>query len=129
MKKNIFKIILIIILVVILIAGVFGYKKYKENKRYEEIIKDFEEALIWELDATGVSKKKCEPNVTKNSITSATYLISQGYLKKESMLDANGKSYCKAYADIFDTEDCGVDYKIYLKCKNYKTAGYISWDN
>lgn len=65
MKKNVFKIILIIILVVMLIVGVIGYQKYRENKKYEEIIKDFEEALIWELDATGVSKKKCEPNVTK----------------------------------------------------------------
>ena len=42
MKKNVFKIILIIILAVIFIAGILGYQKYKENKRYEEIIKDFE---------------------------------------------------------------------------------------
>lgn len=128
MKKNIFKFILIIILAVIFIAGILEYQKYRENKRYEEIIKDFEEAINWELDATGISKKKCEPNVTKKGITSATYLISQGYLKKKSMLDIDGKSYCKAYAKRFDTKDCGVDYKIYLKCKNYKTNGWVGWD-
>lgn len=128
MKKNVFKIILIIILVVIFIAGILGYQKYKENKRYEEIIKDFEKALIWNLDATGVSKKICKPNVTKRGTTSATHLIQQGYLKKESMLDVDNKSYCKAYADTFRTKDCSIDYKIYLKCKNYETSGYAGWD-
>ena len=44
------------------------------------------------------------------------------------MLDVDGKSYCKAYAKRFDTEDWGVDYKIYLKCKNYKTNGWVGWD-
>ena len=128
MKKNMFKFILIIILVILFIVGILGYQKYKENKRYEEIIKSFEDAINWELDVTGTSKKNCEPNVTKRGITSATYLISQGYLKKESMLDIDGKSYCKAYAKTFDTEDCGVDYKIYLKCKNYKTNGWGGLD-
>ena len=37
---------------------------------------------------------------------------------------ASGKSYCDGYAKTFATEDCGIDYKIYIKCNEYKTKGY-----
>ena len=40
------------------------------------------------------------------------------------MLDTSGKSYCDGYAKTFATEDCGIDYKIYIKCNEYKTKGY-----
>lgn len=128
MKKIILYIIVCILFILIFFVGVFCYLKYEENMRYEKILKDFEDAVIWKLDATGMSKKICEPNVTKKSIISSKHLIQQGYLKKESMVDINEMSYCSAYAKTFDTDDCGVDYKIYLKCKNFETSGYIGWD-
>lgn len=127
MKKTI---LTITITIVILLSNTYLYKyfKTKENQKYQTILKEFENALIWELDVTDIAQKKCEPNVNKKGITTSKYLISQGYLKKEKMLDIDNKSYCKAYAKIFDTKDCGVDYKLYLKCKNYKTNGDIDWN-
>ena len=40
------------------------------------------------------------------------------------MLDTSGKSYCDGYAKTFVAEDCEIDYKIYIKCNDYKTKGY-----
>lgn len=128
MKKKLTIAISLTILISLLGLGIYKYFEWQETKRYQEILNDFEEALIWKLDATGISTKRCEANVTKKGIHTSSVLISQGYLKKEKLLDIDGKSYCKAYAKTFDTEDCGVDYKIYLKCKNYQTKGYVDWE-
>lgn len=40
------------------------------------------------------------------------------------MLDIDEKTYCDNYAKTFRTEDCSIDYKMYLKCSDYKTKGY-----
>jgi len=130
-KKVILVIIILIILIFLCSLGFFKYKEYKklkENKRYEEIISDFEKAVIWELDATNLSSKKCEENISKSVLLTTKYLNSQGYLDLDVMKDIDGKSYCKAYAKTFETEDCGVDYNIYIKCKNYETKGYAGWE-
>lgn len=123
MKKKIV-ILIIFIAIVIIILSIYIFNNTKEKERYNEIKEAFEKAVIWELDATGNSKKHCEENITKEITITADNLISNGYLKKEDMLDINGKSYCDGYAKTFAADECGIDYKIYIKCNDYKTNGY-----
>ena len=123
MKKNLL-ILIIFIVIVIIILSIYMFNYAKEKERYNEIEEAFEEAIIWNLDATGNSKKHCEENITKEMTITADHLISNGYLKKEDMLDTSGKSYCDGYAKTFVAEDCDIDYKIYIKCNDYKTKGY-----
>lgn len=73
------------IILLILTCLTLNYKK-KEQERYNEILQKFEEALIWEMDVTGLSKKVCEEGITKSGRTSSSYLIQQGYLKKEDIV-------------------------------------------
>ena len=125
MKKNLLIIIFIVSVIILLsIYITFNFNIAKEKERYSEIKDAFENAVIWNLDATGNSTKHCEENITKEMTITANHLINNGYLKKEDMLDTSGKSYCDGYAKTFATEDCGIDYKIYIKCNEYKTKGY-----
>ena len=123
MKKKIV-ILIIFIVIVIIILNIYIFNNTKEKERQKEIKEAFEKAVIWELDATGNSKKHCEENITKEITITADNLISNGYLKKEDMLDIDGKSYCDGYAKTFAADDCGIDYKIYIKCNDYKIKGY-----
>lgn len=123
MKKKIV-ILIIFIVIVIIILSIYIFNNTKEKERYKEIKEAFEKAVIWELDATGNSKKHCEENITKEITITVDDLVSNGYLKKEDMLDIDGKSYCDGYAKTFAADDCGIDYKIYIKCNGYKTNGY-----
>ena len=123
MKKKLL-ILIIFIVIVIIILSIYMFNDAKEKERYNEIEEAFEEAVIWNLDATGNSKKHCEENITKEITIKADHLISNGYLKKEDMLDIDGKYYCDGYAKTFVAEDCDIDYKIYIKCNDYKTKGY-----
>lgn len=123
MKKKIV-ILIIFIVIVIIILSIYIFNNTKEKERYNEIKEAFEKAVIWELDATGNSKKHCEENITKEITITVDDLVSNGYLKKEDMLDIDGKSYCDGYAKTFAADDCGIDYKIYIKCNGYKTNGY-----
>ena len=68
--------------------------------------------------------------------TNSSFLINNGYIKKEELLDIDNKSYCDVYVDI-STEykdkldhqrDCKIYYKIYLKCNEYADKGYIDWN-
>lgn len=122
MKRKI--LILIIFVVILSIYMKFNFNIAKEKERYSEIKEAFEEAVIWNLDVTGNSKRHCEENITKEMTITADHLINNGYLKKEDMLDTSGKSYCDGYAKTFAAEDCGIDYKLYIKCNDYKTEGY-----
>ena len=126
MKRNILILIILIVTVIIILSiyMTFNFNISKEKERYSEIKEAFEKAVIWNLDATGNSKKHCEENITKEMTITADLLISNGYLKKEDMLDIDGKSYCDGYAKTFAADDCGIDYKIYIKCNDYKTNGY-----
>ena len=126
MKKKILILIIFIMTIIIILSiyTIFNFNIAKEKERYSEIKETFEEAVIWNLDATGDSKRHCEENITKENTITADLLISNGYLKKEDMLDIDGKSYCDGYAKTFATEDCGIDYKIYIKCNDYKTERY-----
>lgn len=123
MKKKLV-ILIIFIVIVIIILSIYIFNNTKEKERYNEIKEAFEKAVIWKLDATGNSKKHCEENITKEITITADNLISNGYLKKEDMLDIDGKSYCDRYAKTFAADECGIDYKIYIKCNDYKTEGY-----
>lgn len=124
------KIISIFLITTLLVTISGCNKKENNNERYNEIKKDFEEALIKMLDATGLSNKNngCDDNTSKGTITSSTLLIKNGYLKKEKMKDIDKKDYCEAVAVTYKTDDCGVDYNIYLKCKDYVDDGFYSWD-
>lgn len=126
MKRNILILIILIVTVIIILSiyMTFNFNISKEKERYSEIKEAFEKAVIWNLDATGNSKKHCEENITKEMTITADHLINNGYLKKEDMLDNSGKSYCDGYAKTFAAENCGIDYKIYIKCNDYKTEGY-----
>ena len=126
MKKRILILIIFIMTIIIILSiyTIFNFNIAKEKERYSEIKETFEEAVIWKLDATGNSKRHCEENITKEMTITADHLINNGYLKKEDMLDTSGKSYCDGYAKTFAAENCGIDYKIYIKCNDYKTEGY-----
>ncbi len=126
MKKKILILIIFIMTIIIILSiyTIFNFNIAKEKERYSEIKETFEEAVIWNLDATGDSKRHCEENITKEITITADHLINNGYLKKEDMLDIDGKYYCDGYAKTFAAEDCGIDYKIYIKCNEYKTKGY-----
>ena len=125
MKKNLLIIIFIVIIIILLsIYMTFNFNNAKEKERYNEIKDAFEEGVICNLDPTGNSKRHCEENITKEMTITADHLINNGYLKKEDMLDTSGKSYCDGYAKTFAVEDCGIDYKLYIKCNDYKTEGY-----
>lgn len=126
MKRNILILIILIVTVIIILSiyMTFNFNISKEKERYSEIKEAFEKAVIWNLDATGNSKKHCEENITKEMTITADHLINNGYLKKEDMLDTSRKSYCDGYAKTFAAENCGIDYKIYIKCNDYKTEGY-----
>ena len=67
----------------------------------------------------------------------SSFLINNGYIKKEELKDVDDKSYCDVYVKIDpyfeDPQDqmhnCETSYKIFLKCKNLTDKGYIDWGN
>ncbi len=124
MKRKILILIIFVVIVIILLSIYMTFNFNNAKERYNEIKDAFEEAVIWNLDATGNSKRHCEENITKEMTITADHLINNGYLKKEDMLGTSGKSYCDGYAKTFAVEDCGIDYKLYIKCNDYKTEGY-----
>jgi len=108
--------ILVIIIFLIFITGCDN----KED-RYEEIIKDFEEGLLWHLNA---SYPNCQEG--SSGIITSSFLISNGYIKKEILLDVDKESYCKVNAKRACVNGENT-YKIYLKCKDYVSDGYVDW--
>lgn len=146
MKKifnNKSRLFLLIILVIIIIISLFTvlFKNYQNNKiqeRYEEIRDSAKKAVEWKLKA---NYPKCpignKYEKERSSHCNASYLISQGFIKKEELLDVDGISYCDVYVKIYTyfknpldyQNNCEVDYKIYLKCKDYVDKGYIDWGN
>ena len=139
MKKEI-KIILFIILIIVFIIGIIigivswtnkkkqeqEEMKMKEQKRYDEILNKFESALNIYLDAKFVIKNEYNCSTYNNNSYTSDHLIRSGNLKKEDMLETDGKSYCKALAVINIDENCNVSYDTYLNCKNRKDIDNIS---
>ena len=133
MKKEI-KITLFVILMLVTIGGiVIGIMfwmdkkkqeqeemKKKEQKRYVQILNKFESALNTYLDAKFVIKNEYNCSIYNKTSYTSDHLINTGNLKKEDMLEADGKSYCKALAVIKIDENCNISYDTYLNCKNRK---------
>ena len=120
-KKILIILITIIIAVILLIITFKKVAKYEENKRYEEIRKSIRKGLEWQDEAT--SNGKCESDKDVLYVSNDFYMIAQGYIKKEDLLDVDKKSYCKTVI-VTHCEDNKYVHKIYLKCKNYVDNGY-----
>ena len=110
-------------------------KKLNEN-RYSEIRRSVEKAVKWNISAM---YPNCEISDGFKDLSgthyNSSFLINNGYIKKEELLDIDNKSYCDVYVDIrteykdkLDHQrDCKIYYKIYLKCNEYEDKGYINW--
>ena len=144
MKKKIIMSLLIITLIAICISCYIINKKEQEKKeekkaqeRYAEIRENVKEAVEWNISAqfpNCVISKGFKETLT-GTFYNSKFLINNGYIKKEELLDVDNKSYCDVFVDIKPEYDnpldhqnnCKVYYKIYLKCKNYKDKGYEDW--
>lgn len=132
-KKKII-VIICLILIFIVALGIINYLNKekqeeinkKEQKRYAEILKKFESALNTYLDATFVIKNEYNCNIYNKTSYTSDYLINTGNLKKEDMLEVDGKSYCKVLAVINIDENCNISYDTYLNCKNRKDIDNFS---
>lgn len=133
MKKIVFGLIIVCFSMFVITGCAKKEKNKEENKdnnmyleRYEEIKKDFEEGLKWNLT---VSCPNCclDSNTSYKQTITSNYLVQQGYIKKDILLDVDKESYCKVYADT-DCSDGKIVYDIYLKCNNYIDEGYIDWN-
>ncbi len=118
-KKILIILITIIITLILLIITFKNVSKYKGNKRYEEIRESIRKGLEWQDEAT--TNNVCTGTATE--ITKDWYLVSNGYIKQEDLLDVDKKSYCKAVI-VTHCEKNKYVHKIYLKCKNYVDDGY-----
>ena len=145
MDKKKFIIIIVLSFIVIFSLIFFSIKLFENNKlkvaekRYDEIRESAKKAMEWKLRANyprcpiGDKYKK-----RKNSYSNSKYLIDQGYIKKEELLDIDGVNYCDMYVVEYRyidesislesyKNDCEVDYKVYIKCNDYEDKGYIDW--
>jgi len=140
MKKK--SIIIISIILVLVISIIICFDLYKNNqesqKRYNEIRESVKKSVEWNIRAQypGCSiSKKFKETTSPGQIYNSSFLIKNGYIKKEELLDIDNESYCDVYVDINTffvnpldhQQNCEVYYKIYLKCKNYEEEGYINW--
>ncbi|MDO4995970.1 MAG: hypothetical protein Q4E69_02205 [Bacilli bacterium] len=145
MKKKIVKILLIVIIVICIIGSVVITldinRKKSANKRYTEIKESVKKAVEWNLKAQYPScpiSNDFDKNANNGeSFYNSSFLINNGYLKKEELLDIDGKSYCDIYVvirvkyeDPLDHQNnCSTSYKAYIKCNDYEDKGYIDWGN
>lgn len=141
MKKKLLIIVSIFVFMIILFLGIFFYNSWQEKKeqaRYAEIKESVKKAVEWNISAQypycNISKDFRETSFP-GSFYNSSFLIDNGYIKKEELLDIDGESYCDVYVDINTyyedplnhQKNCEIYYKIYLKCNNYKDKGYINW--
>ena len=136
--------ILISILIIFLICGCNKEKeinKEDNNKRYNEIKESIKKAVEWQISAqypscTNEGVFNDELNVSSGKHENSSFLINNGYIKMDELLDVDNKSYCDTYVvikslyeDEYDHQNnCKIYYKIYLKCKDYEDKGYINWE-
>lgn len=145
-KKNIIIISIFSLVIIGFVVSILFINK-KEDKvitpkeRYKEIRESAKKAAEWYLKATqpycviGDSKEK-----KRYSYMNSRFLINNGYIKKEELLDIDGESYCDIYVVEYRyidesislesyKNDCEVNYKVYIKCKEYEDKGYVDWGN
>ena len=140
-KKNIILISILFLVIIGIIVSIFfiNNKEIIPEERYKEIRESAKNAAEWYLKATqpycviGDSKEK-----KRYSHMNSKFLINNGYIKKEELLDIDGESYCDIYVVIYRYidesisfesygNDCEVNYKVYIKCKDYEDKGYVYW--
>lgn len=107
-----------------------------EKERYTEIKESAKKASEHYLRALypncTISNESGETNSPGTNFNSS-WLISNGLIKKDELLDVDKKSYCdvhvkaKAYFEnpLDHQKNCNVYYQIYLKCMNYEDKGYV----
>lgn len=142
MKRKI--IIISFIVLIIIIGTIVGYSLYKNKQdkkaqaRYNEIRENVKKGVEWNISAQypGCTiSKEFKKTTFPGKFYNSNFLIQNGYIKKQELLDIDNESYCDVYVDIntyFENpqdhqQNCEVYYKIYLKCKNYEDKGYINW--
>ena len=139
MKKKFVKLLLILIIVTSVVFTFVIYKNYKENKeqkRYAEIresVKKASEHYLHALYPNCVVSKGINKTYTPGEFFNSSWLLSNGLIKKNELLDIDKKSYCDAHVKamayfenpLVHQKNCEVYYKIYLKCKNYEDKGYV----
>ena len=144
MNKKKIMIAMVILIVLCIAISLILYNKYEKDKknreqqRYNEIRESVKTAVEWNINAM---YPYCEISDGFKKDLSGThynssFLINNGYLKKEELLDVDKKSYCDIYVDIkneFQNQqdhqrNCKIYYKIYLKCNNFEDKGYINWE-
>ena len=136
------KLIIICIFCLIIILCLFFIKMFEnkndknKEKRYDEIRESAKKAMEWKLRA---NYPRCPIGSTyekeKKSHCNSQYLIDQGYIKKEELLDVDLVNYCDIYVETYTyfenpqdlQNNCEVDYKVYLKCMDYEDKGYMDW--
>lgn len=147
MKKKI--IIIIAIGLVIILAIALGILKHNKelkgkgnnnDKRYLEIKESTKKAVEWNIKAMypncPITDTFDENSNKSGTHYNSSFLISNGYMKKEELLDVDENNYCDVYVVIQtsyeDSQDhqnnCSTAYKIYLKCKDYEDKGYMNWE-
>ena len=147
-KKKI--IIFVSIALVVILAIILVVLKHNENlkneirnnnARYLEIKESTKKAVEWNIKAMYPNcpiTDTFDDNSNKSGTHyNSSFLISNGYIKKEELFDVDRENYCDVYVVIQtnyeDPQDhqknCSTAYKIYLKCKDYKDKGYIDWGN
>lgn len=149
MKKKI--IIFGFIVLIITLAIIFGFQKYytqlknddkKSNdyKRYLEIKESTKKAVEWNIRAQypncSITSNFDKKNNAVSSQYNSSFLINNGYIKQDELLDVDGENYCDVYVVIQmnsenlldNSKKCSVAYKIYLKCSEYKDKEYINWE-
>ena len=105
-------------------------------KRYAEIRGSVKKASEHYLRAVypncSISNEDRE-TYTSGEFFNSSWLISNGLIKSNELLDIDKKSYCDAHVKanayfenpLDQQRNCAVYYQIYLKCKNYEDKGYV----
>ncbi len=124
--KRIVQILLIISGIIIVgICIYFGIKHIntiKIQNKYGRMLDKIQEAVEWQNNAVYVIRDEDFCSRKNKSSTTSDHLIAQGYLKKEDMLDIDGKNYCDARIDKYIDNDCNIRYKIKLSCHDCSTV-------
>ena len=111
--------------------------KSNEMERYAEIRESVKKASEHYLHALfpncTISDENGETNSPGTNFNSS-WLISNGLIKSNELLDIDKKSYCDAHVKanayfenpLDQQRNCAVYYQIYLKCMNYEDKGYVA---
>lgn len=111
-------------------------KKNNAMERYTEIresVKKASEHYLRAVYPNCLILNENRETYTPGEFFNSSWLLNNGLIKKNELLDIDKKSYCDAHAKAtayFENsldlqKNCEVYYQIYLKCKNYEDKGYV----